>query len=72
MTNISNENIKLRRDGSIDTSFYVERGRIARSQQAHKMSETASLRGSKSMASLRKSIAAHFTDRRDYNREIAS
>jgi hypothetical protein len=64
--------IKLRKDGSIDTSFYIERGRIARSQQAHKMSGTGFQSGSNSMTSIWKSIAAYFTGRRSYNRKIAS
>jgi len=37
MTNISNENIKRRADGSIDTDFYLTIGRYARSEQAHHM-----------------------------------
>lgn len=40
MTNISNESIKLRKDGSIDTNFYITRGRYARSQQAYNISGT--------------------------------
>lgn len=41
MTNISNESIKLRKDGSVDTNFYMTRGRYARSQQAYNISGTA-------------------------------
>lgn len=42
MTNISNENIIRRADGSIDTNYYVTRGRNARSRQAYHKSSAAS------------------------------
>lgn len=37
MTIQPDEDIRLRPDGSIDTAYYMARGRHARSQQAHRM-----------------------------------
>jgi len=56
MTNTSNENIKLRKDGSIDTNFYMTRGRYVRSQQAHNMSGAAFRSVSKSVGSILKAV----------------
>ncbi len=56
MTNISNENIKLRKDGSIDTNFYMTRGRNARSHEAHNMSGAAFRNVSKSVGSILKAV----------------
>ena len=56
MINISNENIKLRKDGSIDTSFYMTCARDARSQQAHSISGNTFRSVSKLVGSISKSF----------------
>ncbi len=37
----SETHIRTNKDGSINTAHYMARGRLARSQQAHKLSQTA-------------------------------
>ncbi len=34
---MQNDTIKTRPDGSIDTAFYMQRGRVQRSEAAHKL-----------------------------------
>ncbi|MBF9032378.1 hypothetical protein HKCCE3408_18415 [Rhodobacterales bacterium HKCCE3408] len=40
--NRSIDTLRTRRDGSIDTSFYMQRGRALRSRQAHMMTHSTS------------------------------
>lgn len=40
MTIQPDEDIRLRPDGSIDTAYYMARGRRERSQQAHRMAKS--------------------------------
>lgn len=44
MTDQNPETIRTRADGSIDTAFYMARGRVARSKQAHHMMSGLNLR----------------------------
>ena len=55
------QNIRLRPDGSIDTAYYLERGRYQRSEAAHEMAGLATGKTRQVLVGLKALIATHLS-----------
>lgn len=58
MTQTTENTIQTRRDGSIDTNFYMDRGRIARANTARKLIKSSAENGPKTVGFLTVVLAA--------------